>query len=46
MLYILAAMQKEADALLAKAEIRKEFTQFGTRRQAPCSRSRAARTGS
>ena len=29
MLYILAAMQKEADALLAKAEIRKEFTQFG-----------------
>lgn len=29
MLYILAAMQKEADALLAKAEIKKEFTQFG-----------------
>ena len=29
MLYILAAMQKEADALLARAEIRKEFTQFG-----------------
>lgn len=29
MLYIFAAMQKEADALLAKAEIRKEFTQFG-----------------
>lgn len=29
MLYILAAMQKEADALLAKAESRKEFTQFG-----------------
>ena len=29
MLYILAAMQKEADALLAKAEIRKEFAQFG-----------------
>ena len=29
MLYILAAMQKEADAFLAKAEIRKEFTQFG-----------------
>ena len=29
MLYILAAMQKEADALLAKAEIRKEITQFG-----------------
>ena len=29
MLYILAAMQKEADALLAKAEIRKEFTHFG-----------------
>lgn len=29
MLYILAAMQKEADALLAKAEIRKEYSQFG-----------------
>ena len=29
MLYILAAMQKEADALLAKTEIRKESTQFG-----------------
>lgn len=29
MLYILAAMQKEADSLLAKAKITKEFTQFG-----------------
>ena len=29
MLYILAAMQKEADVLLARAEIKKEFTQFG-----------------
>ena len=29
MLYILAAMQKEADCLLSQAEIKREFTRFG-----------------